>query len=307
MKFEPGIHDISTDAYHDLPALSASGAWTIVQDCVMKFWHDSPFNPDYKPERSRAFDIGTAAHLALLEPNHFAARAVIIDAPDYRTKAAQQQRDEAYNLGKTPLLVHQVEDVMAIRKSVLAHPIAAAAFTDGKPEQSVLWTDPATGLPCKARPDWIRNGRAYIVDLKTASSANPYTFPGNAYRLGYPLRAAWYIDGYERVTGERLNYWFVAVEKKPPYLVSVFHYDDQALEWGRLIARQALAIFARAIERDECPGYRKAPHLDKDRAFEIGLPTHAQYQLSERYEEGDFQETPPPQELLKRAMEMQAP
>ncbi len=305
---EPGLHDILADEYHDLPALSASGAWTIVQACPLKYWWNSPMNPVYTPKHNRAFDFGTAAHLAVLEPAQFAARTLIIDAPDYRTNLAKERRDAAYLAGKTPVLADQVDAVLRVRKAIHEHPVAGNAFCDGRAEQSFTWRDPETGLACKARGDWLRNGNRYIVDLKTSSSANPLSFPRTAFGLGYVLRAAWYIDGFELATGSRLeDYWFVVVEKEEPHLVSVFRYNERAIEWGRLMCRQALATLAQCIAKDECPGYRDPARPDRDAAFSLGIPTYAEYQLQERFEAGGFAAERPRPDLMRAAMQRFAP
>jgi len=307
--FTPGLHaDISAEDYHDLPALSAGGAWMLVEECPQKMWFNSPMNPGYAPKRERKFDVATAAHCAMLEPDEFANRTAVIDADDYRTKDAKAKRDEAYSLGKTPLLVGQLDQVKAIRAAILAHPLASKAFTAGKPEQTLLWRDPETQIPCKARPDWLRDGFAYMADLKAQHTANPREWPRTAFGLGYHLRAAWYLDGCEIVTGKRPeHYWFVVVEREPPHCISVFQLDERAIEWGRLFARRAIQILAKCIERDECPGYRDPQHPDRDRAFTVSIPTFGEYQLHERHEAGEFKSEKIPKDLLERARLMQAP
>src|ERR1051326_3011729 len=58
--------------YHALRALSASGAWLLAEECAAKFLWRSPWNPLYVPEAKTDFDIGVAAHLAVLEPHRHA-------------------------------------------------------------------------------------------------------------------------------------------------------------------------------------------------------------------------------------------
>jgi hypothetical protein len=302
-----GLLDLTAEAYQDFPALNASGACTIVQDCPLKYWHDSPLNPNYVPKHSRTFDIGTAAHLAVLEPDRFTDQTVVIVADDYKTAAARTQRDQAYLAGRTPLLVHHRDQVLQLRKALLEHPIAGNAFTDGKAEQTFVWRDPETNIPCKARADWLRNGNRYIANLKTTSVAGPRSFPRTAFSLGYHVSAAWYLDGFELATGQRLEeHWFIVVERDAPHLIAVYRFDERAIEWGRLIYRQALATMAQCIASDECPGYREPPY-DKDRAFTIGLPSFAEYQLQERFEAGEFRAEKPSRALLERAFKMYAP
>jgi len=274
--------------YHALRALSASGAWTLAEDCPAKFLWQSPWNPLWTAEAKTEFDIGSAAHLAVLEPAEFEARTLIIDAADYRTGKAQEQRNAARDSDRVPLLARQLDIVQAIAGSIRAHPIASEAFAGGMPEASLTWRDAGTDVPCKARIDWLpRHGR-WLVDLKTAASANPRTWKDQATRLGYHARAAWYLEGAEAVTGRRPEeYWFVVVEKEPPYLVSVVAFDEAALEWGRIVNRRACELFARCAGSGDWPGYRE-PGAKRDRAFRVSLPPWAIYQLQDRSEAGEF-------------------
>ena len=219
--------------YHAMRALSASGAWLLAEECAAKFLWRSPWNPLYVPEAKTEFDIGVAAHLAVLEPERQADSIVLIEAGDYRTTKAREARDAARAAGKVPLLPYQFDIVRAIAGSIRAHPIASEAFRGGEAEVTLIWPDPETGVPCKARPDYLPAHGRWLVDLKTAASANPRSWRDQAYRLGYHARAAWYLDGAEAVLGQAPEeYWFVIVEKEPPYLVSVVSFDNDALGLG---------------------------------------------------------------------------
>jgi hypothetical protein len=278
--------------YHAMRALSASGAWLLAEECPAKFLWRSPWNPLYEPEAKTDFDIGVAAHLAVLEPERQADSIVLIEAGDYRTTKAREARDAARATGLVPLLPYQVDIVRAIAGSIRAHPIASEAFRDGEAEVTLIWPDSDTGIPCKARPDYLPTHGHWIVDLKTAASANPRSWRDQAYRLGYHARAAWYLDGAAAVLGEiPEEYWFVIVEKEPPYLVSVVSFDADALAWGRIVNRKACERFAVSAAANDWPGYREAGQ-NHDRAFRLGLPPWAMYQLQDREVAGEF--TPEP-------------
>ena len=275
-------------------ALSASGARLLAEECAAKFLWRSPWNPLHVPEAKTDFDIGVAAHLAVLEPERQAESIVLIEAGDYRTTKAREARDAARATGRVPLLPYQFDIVHAIAGSIRAHPIAAEAFRGGEGEATLVWSDPGTGVPCKARPDYLPAHGRWIVDLKTAASANPRSWRDQAYRLGYHARAAWYLDGAEAVLGQFPDeYWFVIVEKEPPYLVSVVSFDNDALAWGRTANHKACERFAVSAAANDWPGYRE-PGQNHDRAFRLGLPAWAIYQLQDRKDAGDFAPAPLP-------------
>src|SRR5437016_4179226 len=131
--------------YHAMRALSASGAWLLAQECPAKFLWRSPWNPLYVPEAKTDFDIGVAAHLAVLEPERQADNIVLIEAGDYRTTKARDARDAARGAGKVPLLPYQFDIVRAIAGSIRAHPIASESFRGGEAEVTLIWQDYETG------------------------------------------------------------------------------------------------------------------------------------------------------------------
>jgi hypothetical protein len=288
--------------YHARPALSAGGAVTLVEKCPAAYWHSSPHNPAATSEHRAIFDVGTAAHYAVLEPDVYETRVVELPFDDYRTKEARELREAAWAEGKTPLLRGDVDRVVTMRAAIHAHPIAAKAFAHGDPEVSFFWVDRETGAECKARADWLPRSRRYIVDLKTGASAHPRAFERLAVNLGHFQRAAWYVDGLKAITGETAAYWFVLVERDTPHLVSVCTLDDEALAWGRRLNAAAMASYVRCLERGEWPGYRPPDSPDQDKAFRIGLPGWAGRALEKRDEKGEFTE-----QLTRLAYEMQAP
>src|SRR5947207_11856418 len=294
------LHSTDSNATHEL---SASGAWLLAEECAAKFLWRSPWNPLYVPEAKTDFDIGVAAHLAVLEPERQADSIVLIEAGDYRTTKAREARDAARAAGLVPLLPYQVDIVHAIAGSIRAHPIASEAFRGGEAEVTLIWQDSETGIPCKARPDYLPAHGRWLVDLKTALSANPRSWRDQAYRLGYHARAAWYLDAAAAVLGQTPEeYWFVIVEKEPPYLVSVVSFDQDALGWGRIANRKACERFAVAAAANDWPGYRD-PGQNQDRAFRVGLPPWAIYQLQDREETGEFTPEPVPDPISRHAAE----
>ena len=92
----------------------------MAEECPAKFLWRSPWNPLYEPEAKTEFDIGVAAHLAVLEPERQARKIVPIEAGDYRTTKAREAREAARAEGKVPLLPYQLDIVRAITGSIRA-------------------------------------------------------------------------------------------------------------------------------------------------------------------------------------------
>ena len=294
---EPGAYDgIPAGAYHGNctpePSLSSSGARVLTDECPALYWHSSPMNPAYVREEKRHFDIGTAGHLMVLEPDAFDARTAVIDADSYRSKDAQAQRDAAYAAGKTPLLLSEVGMIHEMRKALDRHPVARHAFSGGIAERSYFWRDPEYGVWLKCRPDYTPPSMRYLPDYKTGISANPKTFARRVWDYGYHRQAAWYMDGIEAITGEKPGrFFFIVQSKEAPYAVSPCELDSETIEWGRIQNRKAIEIFARCLDRgtaaEHWPGYSDpASGLS---SFVVTLPKYATRELEERHEAGEFE------------------
>ena len=272
--------------YHGRPAVNASLLWDIVggEGCLaLARWNSEWLNPDFQPLLyEEALENGTIAHLAVLEPEKLDSRISIIDATSWRSKAAQDLREDAYANGLIPILLARevgargpsFQKIIEIRKALQASPAAPLLFGEGG-QNEVSYTWELDGIPCKARADRIIPG--HIIDLKTAPTASPAGFQRSMATWGHHLRASFYMDGWARQgQGEydADDYLFVVIQKEPPHLVSTYRLEERSLSWGRKLVRRALRKFKDAYQRDQWPGFVT------DMA-EIGLPVWAEHQLAD--------------------------
>jgi hypothetical protein len=267
---EPGVYTIPEDAYHADPvpgrSLSSSGAKKLLPpSCPAKFKHDR----DHGQAPKQAFDFGHAAHAKVLGVG---APVVIVqktakdgtksDAEDYRTKSAQEHCDEIRASGATPLLASEKAQVDGMAAALTEHPVASALFDPdhGEPEQSLFWHDLRFGVMRRCRLDWLpapRNGRLILADYKTTVSAEPGSFRRSMANFGYHMQAAWNLDLAVALGcgDESSAFLFVAQEKTPPYVVSVFEPDAEALRLGRRRNDLALEVFSECMSTDTWPAY----------------------------------------------------
>lgn len=258
---EPGVYEIPADEYHFDPveggSLSSSGARRLLPpSCPARFrWEvDNP-----RPS-TRAMELGTAAHARVLS---IGPEIVVVDAGDWRTKAAQQERDGARARGAVPLLAHENEQIEAMARALREHPLASALLDPdtGTAEPSLFWVDQPTGVWCRARLDWlptptVGDRRLIVPDYKTTRSADPEKFAKSAFDYGYFQQAAWYVDGALALgLAEDVAFVFIAQDKDPPYLVTVAEADGLALRHGRDRNREALELYAECRRTDTWPGY----------------------------------------------------
>lgn len=258
-----GIHDIAADAYHADPAatpsLSASIAHVLYTRSPKHAWTQHPrLNPDHQRREESRFDIGTTAHAILLEQREVDDIVAIIDAPDWRTKKAQEARDAARADGMIPLLADQVDGVAAMlratRDQLDAVDVHPPLFVNGKPEQTLIWQE--GDVTCRALVDWLHDDHTAIDDFKTTSaSANPESWTRTMFTIGADIQAAFYIRGVRALTGVDADFRFVVQETYPPYALSVVSVGPDVLAVADAKVDWALARWAECLATDTWPAY----------------------------------------------------
>lgn len=256
----PGVYDdMPADVYHADPvpggSLSCSGAKKLLPpSCPAKFRYER----EHPPETTRTFEFGHVAHKMVLGVG---PQVVVIDAENYRTKAAQEQQAEARAAGHIPLLRAEHDEVLAMADALRAHPVAAALLSDGgHPESSLFWRDEPAGIMRRCRLDWRpapKTGRTIGVDYKTAISADEDAFAKAAMNYGYHQQAPWYCDGLKALglADDDAQFLFIVQEKTAPYLVNIVQLDATAMRIGRLLNRRAVNVYAKCTANDEWPSY----------------------------------------------------
>lgn len=242
---------ISDDTYHaDTGSLSSTGARKILA-CPARFkWErDNP-----PPPTTKAFDFGKLSHRLVLGEGSVIQ---IVDADNWLSKAAKEQRDAARADGAVPVLRSEYDAARAMRQAVFDHPVAGALFTSGSAELSGYWQDEPTDIRLRFRPDWLTGhiNRVTCIDYKTTISANPDEFVRSVAKYGYHQQAAWYLDGLAANGIDGARFLFVAAEKTPPHPVSVIELDDEAITEGRRLNRLAIDTYARCTETGVWPAY----------------------------------------------------
>lgn len=206
---------------------------------------------------SSGFTLGTAAHMAILEPERFETHYVVY--PKRRQgKEWDAFEQAAIDAGKEVLSTKEHEQACAIRDAVRRHAPAMRYLTGGAAEQTLTWK--LGDFDCKGKADYI--GPLAIADLKSTKDCSPRGFAAACARYGYFGQAAWYADGNRKVTGRRLPFVIIAVESSAPYVVQVYRMPEHVIEAGR---EQYLTLLARL---DYCQrnnwwgGYSEAEELD---------------------------------------------
>lgn len=270
-----GVYEVPINVYHgaeicDAPSISSTGLKAIAH-CPLVYWHNSNLNPNREAKKeTRAFSFGRAAHDLILDGNGWPDRYHVLPQGFSRAASVKQASaiaaaDAAEAAGLTLLKSDDYDAVLRMAAVIREHPIYQT-LGRGKAEQTLVWKDAETGVWLRCRPDFLPDNQRYIPDFKTCESAHPNDFRRDSATYGYHQQAALYLDGLEAVFGvaER-TFFFIAQEKKAPFIVQPYAIDDDAVEWGRRINRKAIRMFAQCLETNKWPGY-------SDDFIQYGLP-----------------------------------
>jgi hypothetical protein len=253
----PGLLLMPAKRYHADKSIGHSGIVKMLKSPAhLREYLDHPHQP------TPAMAFGTAVHTYVFEQERFAEEFVVAEKFDRRTKEGKEAaaRFEEEHQGKTLITAEDIATLTLMRAAVYCHQGAASLIRKGEAELSAFWTDPATGLACKCRPDWF-NGEA-IVDLKTCIDASSSGFSRSIANFGYDIQAAFYVDGIKAVTGMELPFLFVAVEKEAPYAVAVYRADPEVIEVGRTKYRAALQLLKWCQESGSWPAYQPGGEIE---------------------------------------------
>lgn len=257
----PGIHrGIPFDAYASWDAANSHQLGVISRRTpAHAFWEATHGGA----ERSDSLDLGWLVHLAVLEPDRYAAEIVVPPKVDRRTKAGKALWAEWEAAHPAAMLVDEGQQakVDAIRSSLLGHPTAWEFLSGpGSNELSLVWEESNTA--CKARIDRVgKIGEwAVVGDLKTTRNAALRAVERDIHAYGYHIQAAHYLAGLEALAPQppgnpRRRFVWLVVETEPPYLTAVYEIDDSALDEGEARRQRALRAWRTCRESGVWPGY----------------------------------------------------
>ena len=263
------LHDITDEEYFAAPRASNSSLSALRKSPAHlrhSLAHPSVPTP--------AMRLGTAFHVATLEPNDFRdawARGSEISGRTKEGKAAKAELEERYDAGNI-LKPDDYDTVCAMRDRVLGHPVAGSLLSGVRTEVAAFWTDPATGIECKAKIDGLprptHTDGECLIDLKSTMDASPGHMAKAIYDFGYYRQGAMYLSPFE----DRSRFIIIACEKKPPFALGVYELSPAALQRGADEVARLLTLWGECMDGygwdAEWPSY-------PEEIIEIDLPAWA--------------------------------
>ena len=205
-----------------VPALSQSIAKLVVNESPRHAWLRHPLLGNVPDKSTGAKDEGTIIHKLLLGKGD--TDIVLVDAPDFRTKAAQQARDAALEAGKLPMIGAKYKAI-EVAADALREQCALMGFVfDGESEVGIEWTDVGERgeVLCRSKLDHLLLADGQILDVKKTCNAHPDYLQRNLQDLGCPIQAHAYTRAVEELQPDlkgRIDFVFLFCEMEPPYSV----------------------------------------------------------------------------------------
>ena len=257
------IANMPADIYHAHDSASSSGLRLLLRS-------PDHFKNGEEKDQTRAMVLGSALHMACLEPDIFYDTYRLLRSSENRVTSEYKEAKKEF--GEEFVLVKpEIERIEGMAKSLRGSKILNYWLYDNDyshKELSGFAIDPETGLMCRHRFDAIIIGDV-AIDLKTTTDARKPAFEKKILDFGYHIQAAFYADQYNWITGEKIEkFIFAAIETSAPYAVKVYELEQDSMEAGRKKYRQALNEYAQCKASDTWPSY--------DQEIEtIGIPQWA--------------------------------
>lgn len=242
--------------YKQLNALNYSGAKQIlVSPLHYQAWLKA------EQEDTPALRFGRLVHLASLEPEVFDRKVRVMPECDRRTKegkAIYEAFVATLRADEEAIKKDEMDNVLAVAESAQAGIEKVCGGVEGARLVENTYTGKHEGIAIKGRPDLVVShpDRTIVLDVKTTQDASPKSFAREIYNYKYFLQAAWYCT----LTGAK-EFYFIAVEKNPPFAFAIYRLDDEGLELGRKLMSSACVTYRECSNFGEWPSYSQEPQV----------------------------------------------
>jgi PDDEXK-like domain of unknown function (DUF3799) len=266
---EPGVYpDIPAEEYHadpaPLPSLSATLGKIILAKSPLHAWHASRrLNPNHESTDRKTFDIGRAAHRAIL-----GAGDDYVQIPDEvlaSNGAASTKEAKAFiaaqrEAGHVPLKSDEIEKIEAMQLTAQLR-LSERGICFNPDRSELCGITQIDGVWCRAMFDNVPvDPKLPIYDFKTCEDASPEACLRSIINYGYDLQAAHYAAVWKAITGEERGFVFVFQEKSQPHEIALIQLTGMFQDVAERRAARARRIWGECVTTNKWPGYPAGLH-----------------------------------------------
>lgn len=259
IRLKAGLYpDVPHEVYHsdpcEAPSLSASIAKRLVADSPLHAWNAHPrLGNGEREESTTAQDNGTLIDRLIFDSG---PPIVEVSADNWRTKAAQEQRDAALAAGHIPVLTHVLAEALKTSIKVVERLAERGIKLNGQSQVTAIWQK--NGAWCRGRFDhWVEE-TAVIYDLKWVKSAHPEAIARHMITYGVDIQSAAYVEAVETLRPElagRVKFQPLFVESGPVLAMCVRPIAGTMRELGQRKWHRACEKWARCLAANDWPDY----------------------------------------------------
>lgn len=242
----------------DGPSLNYSIAKVLVTESPLHAKHLHPRLDGQKWEPTPESDAGLVFHSLLLEGGR---NLSVIDADDWRTKAAKDARDAARAAHLVPVLASKIDETRRAVETIRSRMLDLGLALDGQSELPVAWLEKSAHGPvlCRAKIDHVKLDVGRILDIKTTgASVAPDECARRIYDSGYDIQFAANSSWLEKYVPDlvgRTKFVFVFCERNPPYAVTPVELDGQFKHLGRQRWQRAVERWSKCLATKSWPAF----------------------------------------------------
>jgi PDDEXK-like domain of unknown function (DUF3799) len=255
------VLDYSPGEYHrdplETPSLSQSIAHTLISKTPLHAWSEHPRLGNQRREPTKAMNAGQIIHRHLLGKG---GEFEVIQADNYRTKLAQEQRDEALASHRIPVLQREHEEYVGMLETIQANVQACGIHLTGESEVQIAWEEAGSLGPvlCRGMLDHVLVDQGIIYDVKKCESAHPRAISRSMMSYGYPIQHAAYCSALAKLRPDlegRIDFVFVFIEIEPPYAVFAGRPNGMLRELGDMQWGRAVRLWEHCLATNTWNGY----------------------------------------------------
>lgn len=235
--------EISNEEYHAHPALSSSDVKAVASKSLAH-WKGQV------RKETTAFDLGTAVHALLLEPE----LDLVVRGPETRRgKAWSEAYAEAKEQGRVLLTEADYDLATTMADACLKNWTANHFLTHGDllAEKSFFATDPDLDLELKTRPDGLLAEHGIVIDIKTCQDASPEGFAKAVRNFGYDIQAAFYLHVLRLCKIPAKQMIFICIEKDAPHVTACHELSEMYIRHAHNRMMDTLHNIKMAMDTDE--------------------------------------------------------
>ena len=215
---------------------------------------------------SPAMSFGTLVHTLVLEP-HLLHQQYLVIPEGLRPSSKDGRQLAASHPGRELISEFDMYQARSLAQQILDKPYKGRPFgryvEEGVPEVTFFYSDPVTGVPCRARLDlWHPD---FLFDLKTTRHSGGGRFTQAAVDLHYDFQAYMYClaDATHEGRGAARPFVFIGANNSPPFGVAAMAAGTSFIENGRAKYQRALSLYR------ACADLNYWPHENEDTELEI--------------------------------------